>query len=101
MKSRIELNRHADLRVRLTPRGGANRIDRFEENTLFVRVSAAPTEGAANRALIALLSDALSVCKSSISIRAGEASRQKHIRFEGITPDQLQHRIDAIGIGES
>lgn len=83
----------AVLRVRLTPRGGRDSLDSWSENTLRARVAAAPVDGAANKALIALLSDRLNVPKSRIAIRTGETSRDKTLAISGLSPDELTARL--------
>lgn len=73
------------LRVRLTPRGGSDRIDGWSEDdqgqVLKVRVAAAPVDGKANTALIVLLAKTLKVRKSAISIISGNTSRIKRIEI--------------------
>jgi uncharacterized protein (TIGR00251 family) len=74
-----------EIDVRLIPRAGRTELAGSRGGRLLVRVSAAPVEGAANEALVALLAQALAVPKRSIRIVAGERSRQKRIAVEGIT----------------
>ncbi len=81
------------LRVRLTPKGGRNALDGITDGVLAARVSAPPVDGAANRALIALLSEKLAVPKSRISFIGGETSRIKTIRIDGIDDSDLHSRI--------
>jgi uncharacterized protein YggU (UPF0235/DUF167 family) len=45
----------------------------MRDDLLTVKVSAPPVEGAANKALIALLAEKLGVSKSSIDILSGES----------------------------
>lgn len=76
------------LRARLTPRGGRDAIDGLEARddggfVLRCRVRSAPTAGAANAALIAMLAKALAVPKSAISISQGASSRSKTLFIEG------------------
>lgn len=76
------------LHVRLTPRGGADRLegwgaDAAGRSFLKARVRAAPEEGAANAALEALLAKALGVPKSAVQVSAGHAARLKTLRVEG------------------
>lgn len=51
---------------------------------LKLRVSAAAAEGAANAAVIALLSRLLKVPKSAIRIAAGDTARLKLLEIEGL-----------------
>ena len=94
---------HLLLAVRLTPNGGRDAFDGVEVSAdglahLKARVSAVPEKGKANKALIALLSKALKVPKSAISVVSGETSRQKILRIE-CDPEDLRTRIDALNAG--
>jgi len=51
-------------------------------------------EGAANRALIQALADALGTRRSAISIVAGERSRKKLIDVNGLDPASLDRLRD-------
>jgi uncharacterized protein YggU (UPF0235/DUF167 family) len=73
--------------VRLTPSGGADRIDgpaRDDKGAyLKARVRAAPEKGEANAALEVLLAKALGVAKSQVSVARGTTSRMKIVEIEG------------------
>lgn len=86
------------ITIRLTPRGGRDAIDGIEvmpdgRMVLKVRVSAAPVDGEANKALIALFSSTLSVPRSRISLGAGASSRMKALHLAG----DPQRAIDKLG----
>ncbi|HLV82018.1 MAG TPA: DUF167 domain-containing protein [Chthonomonadaceae bacterium] len=85
----------AILRVRLTPKGGRDALDRCEGDVLHARVAAPPVEGAANRALIVLLAETLDVAKSRITLVSGQTGREKVVRIEGLDADALQARLEA------
>lgn len=53
-----------------------------EAGELRVRVRAAPADGAANAALLEVLSEALDVPRSSISLVRGARGRSKLVRVE-------------------
>lgn len=79
------------LRVRLTPRGGADRIegetpDASGRPLLRVRVSPPASGGAANAALVALVAKALGTPRTSVEVRSGHSSRVKtlFVRGEGL-----------------
>lgn len=76
------------LNVRLTPRGGRDEVDGIEiladgRAVLKARVRAAPSEGEANAALIALLARSLSVSRSSVTLAAGSTARLKTLLIAG------------------
>jgi uncharacterized protein len=80
------------LSVRLTPRGGRNRVDRVVDGVLRARVSAPPVDGEANEALVALLAHELDVPRGAVRIVAGATSRVKTVAVEGITAAALEAR---------
>jgi len=74
--------------VRLTPKGGRDAIDGVERladgrAVVKARVRAAPSEGAANAALVRLLADVLHVAPRDVSLMAGATARIKRIRIAG------------------
>lgn len=58
-------------------------------------MSAAPSDGAANAAVVALLARALRVPKSAVRIAAGETARVKRLEIEGVGPDDLARAFGA------
>ena len=76
--------------VRVTPRAAANSVPRGADNTLFVKTTSAPVDGAANKAVIKLISEALSIPKSCIRIKSGETSRNKIFVIEGVGEEELE-----------
>ncbi len=76
------------LMIRVTPRAGRDAIgglgvDADGRSLLLVRLAAAPVEGAANAACIALLATALGVRRSAIRLDAGETARIKRLHVAG------------------
>jgi uncharacterized protein YggU (UPF0235/DUF167 family) len=87
------------LRVRLTPKGGRNALIKYEDEVLYARVAAPPVDGAANRAMLALLADALEVPRSRLAFQSGETGRDKVLRVAGLDAAVLKLRIEqALGI---
>jgi uncharacterized protein YggU (UPF0235/DUF167 family) len=66
-----------ELRVRVKPNARVAELVREEDGTYLARVKAAPVEGKANEALVALIAETFGVRKAQISIRRGAASRIK------------------------
>lgn len=90
------------LSVRLTPRGGADRVEGVTaaggQPCLAVRVAAAPVDGAANRALVRLLSDLLDVPKGAVRLVSGETARVKRLAVSG-DPAALAARLAVLSRG--
>ena len=70
------------LHVRVQPRARRNEVVGWQGDVLRVRVTAAPADGAANRAVTDLLAEVLGVAASRIALVRGAASRDKLFRVE-------------------
>ncbi|MBI4247103.1 MAG: DUF167 domain-containing protein [Candidatus Rokubacteria bacterium] len=81
------------LRVRVQPRASRSEVIGWRGGVLSVRVTAPPVEGEANRAVAALLAQALGVRPSAVSVVRGERGRDKLVRVAGLTPEQVATRI--------
>jgi uncharacterized protein len=82
--------------VRVTPRAGRTAVAGVREDVLLVKLAAAPVDGAANDALIALLSRAFDLPKRSIAIVAGDKSRTKRVELVGATSGAMDARLAAM-----
>ena len=69
------------LHVRVQPKARANAVKGWHGAALRVSVTAAPQDGKANRAVIALLAETFDVAPSSINLVRGAASRDKWFRL--------------------
>lgn len=76
--------------VRVTPRARKNEIVGVQGDALKVKLAAPPVEGAANAALCAFLAQELGVRQSAVTLMAGQTSRRKVVRAEGVTADQVR-----------
>ena len=83
----------ADLRVRLQPKAGRNEIVDERDGALVVRVAAPPVEGRANVALCKLLAKRAGVARGRVSIVRGAGARDKVVRVEGVTIDELRRSL--------
>ena len=88
------------LPVRVTPKGGRDAADGWALDPagrafLKVRVSAAPSEGAANAAVLGFLAKALRRPKSALRIAAGETARLKIIEIEGVDAAEVEAAFGA------
>ena len=60
------------------------------DGRLRLRLAAPPVEGKANEALIQWLSKTLEIRRANIELLAGDLSRLKRVRVQGLTAEQLK-----------
>ncbi|HEX7761874.1 MAG TPA: DUF167 family protein [Caulobacteraceae bacterium] len=83
------------ISVRLTPRGGRDAVDGWGVDAagrafLKARVSAAPTDGEANAALVVLIARVAGVAKSKVRIVGGQTARLKNVEIEGLAATEAE-----------
>ena len=84
------------FRIRVVPRAGSTRVAGTRGDALLVRLAAAPVEGAANEALIAMLAALLGRARRDISIASGERARDKIVRVAGTNTAEVSEKLLAI-----
>lgn len=82
------------LRVRASARRTS--LGGVHDGAIRVDVTSAPEKGKANRAVIEVLSKALCVAKSRISIVSGETSVRKRLLVSGMTLLDVQRTLPAL-----
>jgi uncharacterized protein len=87
------------VRVRLSPRARANRLEgiaRLAGGAAFLKasVNAPPLDGRANDALLRLLAREWAVPRRDLAVVAGAKSRRKSVHIAG-TPSDLLKRVGA------
>ena len=81
------------ISVRVTPRASRDVVEGVDEaGELRVRVTAAPADGAANKAVVRLVAKAAAVPRSTVGVVAGATSRHKRLRLEGASMAALRAR---------
>lgn len=83
----------ARISVKVKPRSSRERVEGWTDNTLVVRLTSPPVEGAANNSLIRLLAKKTGLARSNIRIVSGEKGRNKVVEFTGVSPDDLRDRL--------
>ena len=84
------------LAIRVIPRSPQSAITGRRGDAIVVRLAAPPVEGAANDALIEYLARVFDRPKRDVTILAGEKSRDKRVRVDGIDDDAATARLSAI-----
>jgi uncharacterized protein len=79
--------------VKVHPRAKKNAITGELGDALKVALTAPPVEGKANEACIEFFVKLLKVPRSSVTIAAGQTSRNKLIRVVGLSAVELQKRL--------
>jgi uncharacterized protein (TIGR00251 family) len=83
----------AIFQVKVHPRAKKNGIAGVVGDALKLGLTAPPVEGRANHACIELIAKLLNVPRSSVTIAAGETSRNKVIRVCGLSAAQVEERL--------
>ena len=86
----------AFLRIRVIPRSSRAGLSRDAQGALRAHLNAPPVDGAANRALLALLADLLKVPRSALEIARGERGRDKLVRVRDRTESEIVKRLECV-----
>ncbi len=80
----------------MQPKSRANEVVASRAGgTVRIRVTAAPEDGRANRAVLDLLRERLGLPRAALRIAGGPASRTKWIEIEGMEEDEVWRRLEA------
>jgi uncharacterized protein len=82
-----------DLAIRVQPRAKRTEIAGERGGTVVIRVAAPPVDGKANDAARRLIAQLLGVPRSAVEIVRGESARDKLVRVEGLTADEVRTRL--------
>lgn len=85
----------ATFSVKVHPRAKRNTITGEVGDALKLALTAPPVEGKANEACVRFLAEVLELPRASVTIAAGESSRQKLIRVAGLTAAEVERRLRA------
>jgi uncharacterized protein (TIGR00251 family) len=79
--------------VKVHPRAKKNAITGEVGDALKLALTAPPVDGKANEACIEFFAKLLNVPRSSVTIAAGQTSRNKVVRVESLTAQQVRDRL--------
>ena len=77
--------------VKVHPRAKKNAITGELGDALKLALTAPPVEGKANQACIEFFANLLKLPRSSVTIAAGQSSRNKLVRIAGISAAEFRH----------
>src|ERR1700758_1435588 len=83
----------ATFAVKVHPRAKKNAITGIVGDALKLALTSPPVDGRANEACIAFFAELLNVPRSSVTIAAGQTSRNKLIRVAGMTGAQVEEKL--------
>ena len=87
----------ATFAVKVHPRARRNAVAGEVGEALKVALTAPPVEGRANQACADFFAELLSLPRSSVTIVAGQSSRNKVVRVAGLTAAEVERRLRAAG----
>jgi uncharacterized protein (TIGR00251 family) len=79
--------------IRVIPRAAKSEIAGIRDDAILVRLNAPPVAGAANAELIEVIANALDVPRRAVTIVAGQQSRRKRVRIDGVTVAHAASRL--------
>lgn len=80
------------IQVRVVPRSSQNKIA-IQDGGLKIWVTSPPVDGAANDAVCAILAKTLGIAPSRVQVVRGESSRDKLVRVEGLSFEQVHKEV--------
>ena len=83
----------ATFAVKIHPRAKKNAITGQGRDALKLALTAPPVDGKANQGCIDFFAKLLNVPRSSVTIAAGQSSRNKVIRVAGLSAEEVRRRL--------
>jgi uncharacterized protein (TIGR00251 family) len=77
------------VKIKVQPKASANAIVGEHGGALKIKVTAAPENGKANRAVVDFVAKRLGLRRSDVSVASGEHSRDKLLAVRGLNREEL------------
>jgi len=81
----------ATIRFHIVPNAKENAVIGEHGAAIKIKLQASAIEGKANAALRSFLADKLNVSERGVVLERGQKSRDKLIRIDGLTNEEVQH----------
>lgn len=82
--------------VQVKPNASQNKVVRFKDGVLHLRIAAPPVKGKANQELIKFLSDILEISKNNLTIEKGMTNKRKVIVIDGLSQNQVVRQLEKL-----
>ena len=89
-------SRGVRMSLKVVPGASRDRIVGILGDALKIAVSKPPADGAANKAVLKLLAEALDVPEPMIQLLRGHANPRKEVLIVGISADELLKRLEKL-----
>jgi uncharacterized protein (TIGR00251 family) len=83
----------ATLRFHVVPNAKENKVMGQHGAAIKIKVRAPAVEGKANAALRSFLAEELNISERSIVVERGQKSREKVIRIDGLSEEEVRSRL--------
>ena len=84
------------LRLRIQPRASREEVAGVSADSIRIRLTAPPVDGAANEALTRFLAARLEVPRSAVELVSGRTGRTKLVAVSGISAEQAAQRLGIV-----
>ncbi len=84
----------ATIVVQVQASASQNKVVRFRDGVMHLRIAAPATKGKANQELLKFLSDVLGVRQVQLTIEKGMTGKKKTIAIKGLTQNQVTIQLE-------
>ena len=81
------------IHLHVAPRSSRTRLCGLHDDRLKIHITAPPTEGKANAAIVKFLAKTLSVSRAAVRFVSGETGKRKTIEVEGLDAAAARERL--------
>lgn len=88
------------INLYVQPRSSRNQIVGLHGDSLKIKLTSPPVEGAANKCCCEFLAKLFKLAKSDVRLIAGDKARHKRLLLQGLDPQMVEDTISGL-VGES